>query len=404
MKILVIQDTDWIKRNPGQQHHLAERLLLRGHELRVIDYEILWQTEGKKELYSRRQVYPNISKIFRDAGITVIRPGISKIPVLNYASMIFTYNYEINKQIKEFKPDVIVSHSILTNYLALRLSKKNNIPFVFHMTDAQHTIIPHGFLQPVGRIIESRILRNADRVVTINDKLRDYAVGLGANPDKTYVVKAGIDLERYDPNIYNGEVRERYGIAGDDKVLFFMGWLYHFSGLKEVVIELSKIKNEKIKFLIVGDGDAFNDLSRIREEYNLGNQVILTGKQPYETIPQFIAASDVCLLPAYLNETMRDIVPIKLYEYMAMGKPVIATKLPGVVKEFGYGNGVVYSKTPEEVVSMAIDLAENEKINNLGIKARNFVEKNDWDNVTDEFENILEDIVCTLHKPQISIN
>ena len=393
MKILVIQDTDWIKRNPGQQHHLAERLLLRGHVLRVIDYEILWQTQGKKELYSRRQVYPNISKIFRDAGITVIRPGILKVPILNYASMIFTYNHEINKQIKEFKPDVIVSHSILTNYLALRLSKKNNIPFVFHMTDAQHTIIPHGFLQPVGKVIENRILRNADRVVTINDKLRDYAIGMGANPDKTHVVKAGIDLERYDPDTGNGEIRERYGIARDDRVLFFMGWLYHFSGLKEVAIELSKIKNEKIKFLIVGDGDAFNDLQSIREDYHLGNQVILAGKQSYETIPQFIAASDVCLLPAYLNETMRDIVPIKLYEYLAMGKPVIATKLPGVVKEFGYGNGVLYSKTPGEVVSMAIDIAENGGIDNLGMKAREFVEKYDWGSVVDEFEGILEEVI-----------
>jgi len=91
------------------------------------------------------------------------------------------------------------------------------------------------------------------------------------------------------------------------------------------------MKNEKqtVKLIIVGEGDAFEDLLRLSEDYDLGGQLILTGKQPYEKIPEFIAAADICLLPAYPDETiMQDIVPIKLYEYMAMGKPVITTRLP----------------------------------------------------------------------------
>jgi glycosyltransferase involved in cell wall biosynthesis len=393
MKILIIQDTDWVKRYPGQQHHLAERLLSNGHEIRVIDYEILWRTDGEKEFFSRRQVFNNVSKIFKETHITVVRPGIMKIPILDYASMVFTYSREIKRQIKEFKPDIIVSHSILTNYLAMRLSKKYKIPFVFHMTDAQHTIIPFKLLQPIGKIIESRILKNADRVVTINEKLRDYAVKMGANLKNTYVVRAGIDLGRYDPNIDGSKIRERYGIEKDDLVLFFMGWLYHFSGLKEVAIELSKNKNENIKFLIVGEGDAFNDLQRIREDCHLDNQIILTGKQSYESIPAFIASSDICLLPAYNNETMRDIVPIKVYEYMAMGKPIIATKLPGVMKEFGEGHGVIYVDKPEEVLKKAIRLIENGSIGEGGRKARKSVEKYSWDDIVEEFEGILEGVI-----------
>lgn len=390
-----MQDTDWIKRNPGQQHHLAERLSLRGHNIKVIDYEILWRTDGKKELYSRRHVFNNVSKIFKNAGITVIRPGILKLPILDYISMLFSYNQEIDRQIKEFQPDIIVSHSILSNYLAMRLSKKNNIPFVFHMTDAQHTIIPSKTLQSVGKIIETKILKNADKVITINEKLRDYAISIGANPDKTHVVKAGIDLERYDPNINGSEIRKKYGIKEDDKVLFFMGWLYHFSGLKEVTIEISKIKNEKsnIKLLIVGDGDAFDDLQRIIKDNHLSDQIILTGKQPYESIPAFIASSDICLLPAYNNETMRDIVPIKLYEYLAMGKAVIATKLPGVMKEFGEDHGVIYVDKPEDALRRAIELIDNERVKEHGLKARDFVRNYGWNDVVDEFESILEELL-----------
>jgi len=393
MRILITQDTDWIKRNPGQQHHLAERLLLRGHEIRVIDYEILWRTEGKKELFSKRQVFHNVSKIFKDVGITVIRPPILKIPILDYFSMIFTYNREIRKQIKEFAPNVIITHSILTNYLAMRLARHNHIPLVYHMNDVNPTLIPFKPLQPVGRIIEKRILRNADKVIVINEKLREYAINMGADPEKTCVVRAGIDLERFNPEINGKEIREKYGIKDDDIVLFFMGWLYHFSGLKEVAIELSKIKDNTIKLLIVGDGDAFKDLQRIKERYNMEDKIILAGKQPYDNIPKFIASSDICLLPAYKNEVMKNIVPIKMYEYMVMRKPVIATSLPGIMKEFGKDNGVIYVDRPEDVLKKAVELIKDNRIEEEGRKARKFVEKYSWDNITDEFERILEELV-----------
>ena len=395
MKVLIVQDSDWLKRYPHQQHHIAERLSLKGHEIRVIDYEILWQTEGKKELFSKRQVFYNVSTIFKDANIMVIRPGILKIPILDYVSMLFTYHHEIDKQMKEFKPDILIVHSILSDYLAMKLSKKNNIPYIFHLIDVEHRLVPFKHLQPIGKIIESKILKNADKVVVINEKLREYAIKMGANPDKTHVVRAGIDIERYDPNIDGSEIRGRYGIEKDVLVLFFMGWLYDFSGLKEVALELAKIKDEKtnIKLLIVGDGDAFDDLQKIREENHLDGQIIMTGKQPYERIPEFIATADVCLLPAYNNEIMRDIVPIKMYEYMAMGKPVITTKLPGVMGEFGNDHGVIYVDKPENVFKKAVELIEKGKIGEYGLKARRFVERYSWEDIVDDFEGVLEEVV-----------
>ena len=67
-----------------------------------------------------------------------------------------------------------------------------------------------------------------------------------------------------------------------------------------------------------------------------------------------VAASDICILPAYPDEEiMQDIVPIKIYEYMAMSKPVITTKLPGIMMEFGEDNGISYVDKPEDVVLKA---------------------------------------------------
>ena len=396
MKILVVQESDWLKRNPHQQHHLMERLSLKGHGIRVIDYDIDWRKEKRKKRYTKRVVYENVHKICTGAQIQVIRPGTLKIPVLDYLSLWHSHKKEMKRQIREFQPDVIIGFGIINTYLASKIGKKCKIPFVYYWIDVLHTLITIKTFQVLGKKLEKATIKNSSRVITINKKLAEFVIGLGAEKEKTCVIGAGIDLERFSPNVDGSEVRKAYGIREDDIVLFFMGWLYHFSGLKEVALELAKIKDEKpeVKLLIVGDGDAFADLQNIRGKYNLESQLILTGKQPYEKIPKFIAAADICILPAYPDEEiMQDIVPIKMYEYMAMCKPVITTKLPGVMKEFGDGNGVIYVDKTGAVLNKAIELIEIGTLKVYGSKAREFVEKYSWDNITDEFEGILEEVV-----------
>jgi glycosyltransferase involved in cell wall biosynthesis len=392
MRILFTQDTDWIKRNPVQQHHLAERLDHRGHEIIVIDHEILWRSEGKKELISKKQIFKNVSKIIDNTHITVVRPRVIKINYIDYISMVFFYYNEIKKQIVEFQPDIIIGHSILTNYLSMRLAKKYNIPFVFHMTDAQHRIIPSKILQPIGKYIESIILKNSTLIIVINDLLKDYAIEMGANPRKVKIIKSGIDLKAYNSMIKGDEIREKYRIEKKDLVLFFMGWLYNFSGLKEVAMELFKFQTKNIKLLIVGDGEGFEDIKKFIDKHQLHDSIILTGKQPFALIPKYIAAADICLLPAYNNDIMRDIVPIKMYEYMAMGKPVIATKLPGVMREFGNDNGVIFIDYPEDTVEKANELSNANTLEEYGLKSRHFVESNDWNKITEIFEKSLKDV------------
>ena len=391
MKILLVQESDWIKRGPHQQHQLIDRLSLKGHQIRAIDYEILWRAQGKKELYSRRQVFDNVSKIHQGAKVTLIRPGMIKIPWLDYASLIFTHRNEIERQIKEFSPDVIIGFSILNSYLAAKAARRNGIPFIYYWIDVLHRLIPFKPFQPIAKMVESEALKQADRVLVINDKLKDYVTKIGAPLERTQVLRAGIDIKQFNPDSNSETITKQCGIKDNDIVLFFMGWLYNFSGVKEVALELAKKQNHNIKLLIVGEGDAYEELQKLRQKYNLQDRVILTGKKPYQEIPSFIAASDICLLPAYPGEKiMQDIVPIKMYEYMAMKKPVIATRLPGVMKEFGEDNGVVYIDKPEDTVAKAIELAQNGILEELGSKARSFVEKYSWDNITDEFEEILK--------------
>ncbi len=396
MNILVVQESDWIERGPHQSHHLMERLVKRGHRIRVIDYEFLWREHKSKEIISKRKVFENVHHIAEGGNITVIRPPICKIPILEYLSLIYTHRREIKQQINEFKPDVIVGWGILNANIAIKLAKKSGIPFLYYIIDELFRLVPQKYFWPLARFIESQNMKTADKILSINEQLREYTIKMGANRKNTAVIRAGVDLIKFNQKIDGSEIRSQYGIAKDDVVLFFMGWLYHFSGLKEVARELIKISeaNKHIKLLIVGEGDSLEDLQKIKRKYRINNQLILTDKQPYEKIPEFIAAADICLLPAYPTEKiMQNIVPIKMYEYMAMRKLVITTRLPGIMKEFGKDHGVIYVDQPNKVLDKAVELIENGMLEEHGGKAREFVEKNSWDNVVDDFERILEEMI-----------
>ena len=353
MKILVVQESDWLERNPHQQHHLMERMAMRGHEIKVIDYPIDWPNSDDGGLVYKREVHKNISKIKENTNIEVIRPSFVKIKGLNYATLFFTHKREIDKQIKEFKPDIILGLGILNTYNASKLAKKHNIPFVYYFIDVLHALIPEKAFQSMGKWFSQKTIENANLVITINKKLSEFAVKMGSKPETTKLIDAGIDLDSYDPDLDDSQIRKEYGIGEDDIVLFFMGWIYEFAGMKELARALGKSKEKysNYKILVVGDGDAYDEMCQIREEYEMKNQLIMTGKQPFSKIPEFLASADFCLLPAHIDEPiMQDIVPIKIYEYLAMRKVVIATELPGISKEFGYNHGIEYIKEASEVL------------------------------------------------------
>lgn len=396
MKILVVQESDWIKRNPHQQHHLMDRMSLRGHDIRVIDYPIDWRLEELKGFFSEREVFNDVNKIHEEAKVKVIRPKIIQKPILDYVSILHFHKKEIDKQINEFKPDLIVALGLLNAQIAAKSAKKHKIPFVYYLIDVLYMLIPEKQLQKLGKKINNKTLLMSDLVLTINKGLSENAISLGADPKKTEIIDAGIDLNKYDPNLDASNLMEKYNISKDDVVLFFMGWIYNFAGMKELAIELGKNKEKypNFKILIVGDGDAYEDILKIRNDYDLEDQLILTGKQPYQLISEFISLSDFCLLPAYQDEEiMQDIVPIKIYEYMAMEKPVIATKLPGLYKEFGSGNGIIYINEAKEVLETAKSIIEKDKSEEIGKIARKTVEHNDWEAITDKFELTLEELL-----------
>ena len=396
MKILVVQESDWIERNPHQQHHLMERMAIRGHEIRVIDYPIDWPNNDEGGLVYKREVHKDISKIKENANIEVIRPSFVKIKGLNYTTLFFSHKKEIERQVEEFNPDIILGLGILNTYNASKIAKKHNIPFVYYFIDVLHALIPEKAFQGMGKWFTKKTIENADLVITINKKLSEFAINMGSKEESTILIDAGIDLDSYDPDLDGSAIRRQYGIGENDIVLFFMGWIYEFAGMTELALALGKSREKypNYRILVVGDGDAYDEMCRIRDEYGMESQLIMTGKQPFERIPEFLAAADFCLLPAHIDEPiMQDIVPIKIYEYLAMGNVVIATELPGISKEFGYGHGIEYIKEASQVLETVKRILDEDKYDEIAGIGREYVKGNDWEAITDKFEKAMEDLL-----------
>jgi len=148
VKILVVQESDWTEVGPHQSHHLMERLSVRGHEIRVIDYEIRWRAHKRDGFISLRQVIQNYHKAVEGGNVTVIRPAFIRTPILDYASLLVSHRNEIERQIREFQPDAIVGFGILNANTAIRLARKHDIPFFYYIIDELHRLVPESLFRP----------------------------------------------------------------------------------------------------------------------------------------------------------------------------------------------------------------------------------------------------------------
>ena len=401
MRILVVQESDWMAKGPHQSHHLMERLSTRGHEIRVIDYEIRWRDTASNGIVSRRRIFTGVSKSNTGGNVTVIRPMTLRLPLLDYVSLAFSHRKEIQRQIEEFHPDVVIGFGILNAHIALALARKRGIPFIYYIIDELHLLIPQKFLIGVARLCERNNMANADEVLCINEGLRLYSIEMGASAQRTSILRAGVDLGRFDSGCFKAgrDLRRKYGIMDDEVVLFFMGWVYSFSGLKDVAQQIADSQANKIRYrlLIIGEGDSWNELLEFRAKNGLEDSIIMERWRPYDEVPKYIMASDICILPAQLNDIMTNIVPIKMYEYMAAGKPVIATRFPGLEKEFGEGNGVEYVDQSSSILKKAGELLEKNALISVGRSAREFVQTQDWEGITDQFETSLRRIAAREH-------
>ena len=227
---------------------------------------------------------------------------------------------------------------------------------------------------------------------------QNYVINEGTSPKRVKFLPNGISLENtiVDENKLK-KLRSQFSISEEDFVMFFMGYLYDFAGLKEIIAYYNaNVKNGKInlKFLILGDGGIYNDLAN-HVRITRADWVTLAGRVPFSDITEYIELADLCLLSFKINDITRDITPIKIIEYMAMKKPVLSNSLPGVKLEFGKNSGVIYEKNQGDLIRKIGSLIPRKmELKQIGLKGFEVVVKKYlWTNIVNDFKIIIMDLI-----------
>ena len=191
------------------------------------------------------------------------------------------------------------------------------------------------FLRLIARI-EDLVVAAASIIVVVSEALRDELVEQGVRPDRIVVNPAGVDPDRFRPSQEAGRTREELGFDYDDVVVTFVGSFYQWHGidvLGDAIVRLvqqgrADRAHPRLRFLLVGDGPLRGDLERQLKEANASRAVAFTGAAPAERVPELMAAADILVAPTvpmpgkpFLGS------PSKLFEYMAMGRAIIASDL-----------------------------------------------------------------------------
>jgi len=364
MNILFVHEVDWLNKVVFEIHSLSELLALSGHRVYAIDYESMWAKNGFFDFGSlRTKVVGGVARAYPESSVCLTRPGFIKIPGLSRLSAAFTHYREIQKTIKEKDIDVIVLYSVPTNGLqTVRLCRKLGVPVVFRAIDIPNQLVPYPVLRPITRVLERKVYSNVDLILTLSPILSQYVISMGAPEARVKLLLLGVDTELFRPDLDCTEIQQKWGFGEDDQVVVFVGTLFDFSGLDSFICRFPEVIKQipSAKLLIVGDGPQRPKLERIIAQLGLQKQVIITGFQPYHTVPRYINLAAICINTFLITDATRDIFPTKVVQYLACGKAVIATSLPGMMAVIsGEHQGVVYTGSPGEMMAEVISLLES---------------------------------------------
>ena len=394
MRILGLQETDWLTRGPHTQHHVFERLSLNPKiKITVFDYDIDKIMKSNSRIIKKR-LYHSSDKSVKNSQIIVIRSPHLQIPYLRRFSSLVSNFFGILKFIRNEKPDLIISLSLSNGLIGLLLAKIFGIPYIFYYIDLLHTLIPLGYLQNFAKIVSRFLFRQADRVIVVTRFLKEFIIREGAQKDHVNLMLNGISLENTIVDQAKlAHLKDRYHLSENDFILFFMGFLYDFAGLQEIIDYYHQdVKTGKLdlKFLIVGDGGIYSQLSKHIQEID-ADWVILTGKVPFFDLTEYMELASLCLMSFQLNNITRQITPVKVMEYMSMKKPVLSNNLPSVVSEIGKDNGVIFAKNQSDLIKkIGLLYAKKDELPALGKKGFELIKKKYvWSKILNNLKNIM---------------
>ena len=367
-----------------------------GKYLPSFGHKVIWITPSNERGREVQEKFFNKVKIY-----AIPRPLASSLSlkIFNLISYLIKEYKLITTIFKEEKYDIIqVRNDVFSALLALYISRKYNIPFVFQYS------FPKGvykvqksekrysyYFGKFESCITKYILRKADLIFPISKWMEEELIKEGIPKSKMMPLPMGVNYELFSPKKDGSEIREHYNL-NDVQVISYIGVMDKLRELSLLICAFSNVREHRdnVKLLMVGDGNDKLNLEKLADGLGIKDDVIFTGQVPYFDVPFFIAAADVCLCPVPPLDIYKVSSPTKLFEYMVMRKPVVANEeIPEQKEVIGEsGGGVLVKFEDESFAEGIIELLNNpEGAKEMGRKGHEWVLKNrSYENMAREVE------------------
>jgi colanic acid biosynthesis glycosyl transferase WcaI len=230
------------------------------------------------------------------------------------------------------RPDVLIATSpqLLVALSGCWLSRIKRVPFVFEVRDLWPESLaavglgnPNSLLHKTLGHIAAFLYRNSEHIVVVTSSIRDFLVeNWGVPSGKISIIENGVETDLFRPRTVQ-QVRRELG-AYDKFVVSYIGTLGMAHGLEtliEVATELHRTSPD-VHFLLVGEGAEKERLINLAASRSLTN-IRFLDQQPRDKVPDYISASDACVVYLKRAEVFKTVIPTKMLECMSCARPVI---------------------------------------------------------------------------------
>lgn len=258
-------------------------------------------------------------------------------------------------------------------------------------------------LEAEAQEIAKFVFSHADAMVAVSPGVKDYLETFSGAKGRVHVIANGVDLARFASAANQNAVKfQQQDNTASTPVLGFLGTLKPWHGVSGLVQAWALLRKEgyNVNLLIVGDGPQHATLSEEIAQQGLSDFVHFTGSVAPEQVPEWLARMDIATAP-YPNQDRFYFSPLKIYEYMAAGLPIIATKVGHLssIIENGYNGILAEADNPQNMAEVIAHLLDNpSEAKRLGTNARLTAEQNhSWLSVVDRILQITRNCQEKLH-------
>ncbi|RYG25081.1 glycosyltransferase WbuB [bacterium] len=316
----------------NRMYPFVRELVNQGHDVVVAtgmpNYPagvVFKEYQGKKTMSEKMEGFT----VERTAYYTAPRNQSKKSQLRSYLSFLPAV-YRSGKRAGRCDVVFVTSPPIFPAVPAMMLAKKWKAKLVFDIRDLwPDEIVAVGAAKEgskaveMVRRVERKVYKMADIVSCTTHAFIDTVCSRGVDRKKTILTPNGADLAIFHPREKFNEHVEEYGL-GDRFVVMYSGLLGIKHGLETILEAAKHLQDEKgIVFFMRGNGPRKEALFDQAKEMGLDN-VVFGGEKPMETLPYLISRADVCVTNLLPDAYLEKIISVKIFEYMACEKPVVA--------------------------------------------------------------------------------